>query len=145
MVRAALPEPQLCGLVLVRCQGNAWSYGAYGVVYVQLLPAGSSYHTPTTRTDRGTRANGASLQTDQRERETRGPPTRGDAHGGRAARVIECLGQCPGQGEGPQGAENVRDRAVDAANHKGISGQGRLRLRPGEPCAMKVACTVVRH
>jgi transposase len=82
------------------------------------------------------------LKTDQRERETMGPPTRGDSHGGRAAIVIECLGQCPGQGEGPQGDEKVRDRAVDAANHKGISGQGRLRLRPGEPCAMKVACTV---
>jgi len=41
-----------------------------------------------------------------------------------------------------QGDENVRDRAVEAANRKGISGQGRLRLRPGEPCAMKVARTV---
>ncbi len=82
------------------------------------------------------------LKTDQRERETMGPPKRGDSHGGRAAIVIECLGQCPGRGEGPQGDENVRDRAVEAANRKGISDQGRLRLRPGEPCALKGACTV---
>jgi hypothetical protein len=33
MVRAVLLEPQLCGLVVVLCQGNAWYYGAYGVLY----------------------------------------------------------------------------------------------------------------
>jgi len=32
------------------------------------------------------------LNTDQRARETMGPPKRGDPHGGRAAIVIECLG-----------------------------------------------------
>ena len=87
------------------------------------------------------------LKTDQREREAMGPPTRGDSHGGRAVIVIECLGQCPGQGEGPQGDENVRDRAVEAVNRKGISGQGRLRLKPGEPVASKGArrvCAVRR-
>jgi hypothetical protein len=31
---------------------------------------------------------------------------------------------------------------VAAAHPQGISGQGRLRLRPGEPCATKAACTV---
>jgi hypothetical protein len=61
------------------------------------------------------------LKTDQRERETMGPPTRGDSQGGRTVVVVECLGECPGQGEGPQGDENVRDRAVEAANRKGIS------------------------
>jgi hypothetical protein len=32
------------------------------------------------------------LKTDRRERETMGPPNRGDSHGGRAAIVIEYLG-----------------------------------------------------
>ena len=31
---------------------------------------------------------------------------------------------------------------MDVVNRKGISGQGRLSSTPGEPCAMKVACTV---
>jgi hypothetical protein len=84
----------------------------------------------------------SNLSTDQRKRETAGPPTRGDAHGGRAAIVIKCLGQCPGQGEGPQGYGNVRDRVPEGANRKGISGQGRLSSRPGEPDAGKLACPV---
>jgi hypothetical protein len=31
---------------------------------------------------------------------------------------------------------------MDVVNRKGISGQGRLRLKPGEPYALKGACTV---
>ena len=42
-------------------------------------------------------------------------------------------------GAGEQGHENVRDCAVEAANRKGISSQGRRRLRPGEPEALKGA------
>jgi hypothetical protein len=38
--------------------------------------------------------------------------------------------------------ETVRDCAVEAANRKGISSQGRLRSRPGEPDALKGACAV---
>jgi len=41
-----------------------------------------------------------------------------------------------------QGDENVRDRVPEGANRQGISGQGRLRLRPGEPDALKGACPV---
>ena len=62
--------------------------------------------------------------------------------GGRAAIVIKCLGQCPGQGEGPQGCGDVRDRVPEGANRKGISGQGRLSSRPGEPDAGKLASPV---
>jgi hypothetical protein len=82
------------------------------------------------------------LKTDQRRRETLGFPTRREPQGNRALIVPECLGQCSGQGEGVQGDEKVRDCAVEAANRQGISGQGRLRLRPGEPCALKGASTV---
>jgi hypothetical protein len=71
-----------------------------------------------------------------------GLPTSREAHGSRAAIVLKCLGQCPGQGEGPQGYGNVRDRVVEATNRKGISGQGRLSPRPGEPDAWKLACPV---
>ncbi len=68
------------------------------------------------------------LKTDQRKRETMGPPTRGDPQGGRAAIVAKCRGYCPGQGEGPQGYENVCDRAVEAANREGISEEAQTRV-----------------
>jgi hypothetical protein len=38
-----------------------------------------------------------------------------------------------------QGCGDVRDCAVDAANREGISSQGRLSSRPGEPDAVKAA------
>jgi hypothetical protein len=44
------------------------------------------------------------LKTDQPRRETMGPPTNREVQGGRAAVVPKCLGQWPGQEEGPQGA-----------------------------------------
>src|SRR6266566_10140852 len=71
-----------------------------------------------------------------------GSPTSREAHGDRVVIVIKCLGQFPGQGEGPQGYGNVRDRVPEGANRKGISGQGRLSSRPGEPDALKGACPV---
>jgi hypothetical protein len=71
-----------------------------------------------------------------------GSPKRGDPQGDRVPIVLERSGQCPIHGEGEQGYENVRDCAVDAANREGISSQGRLNLRPGEPDAVKAACPV---
>jgi hypothetical protein len=71
-----------------------------------------------------------------------GPPKRGDPHGGRVPVVLKRSGQCPIHGEGEQGCENVRDRMPEGVNRKGISGQGRLSLRPGEPDASKGACPV---
>ena len=71
-----------------------------------------------------------------------GSPTSREAHGDRVAIVIKCLGQCPGQGEGPQGSGNVRDRVPEGENRKGISGQGRLGSKSGEPDALKGACPV---
>ena len=73
--------------------------------------------------------------------ETSGSPVSREAYGDGAAIVLECSGQCLRQGEGPQDYGDVRDRAVDAANREGISGQGRLRSRSGEPCARKRAST----
>jgi hypothetical protein len=43
------------------------------------------------------------LKTDQPRGETMGPPKNREVHGGRAVVVLERLGQCPEQGEGPQG------------------------------------------
>jgi hypothetical protein len=71
-----------------------------------------------------------------------GLPKRGDSQGSRAVIVIKCLGQCPGQGEGPQGDESVHDCAMDVVNRKGISSQGKLPPKPGEPDALKGACPV---
>jgi len=68
-----------------------------------------------------------------------GSPTRGDPQGDRVPIVLKGSGECPIQGAGEQGHENVRDCAVEAANRKGISSQGRRRLRPGEPEALKGA------
>ena len=79
------------------------------------------------------------LKTDQRRHETMGFPKRREPQGNRALVVPECLGQCSGQGEGVQGDENVRDRVPEGANREGISGQGRLGLKPGEPVASKDA------
>src|SRR5215469_6870514 len=77
----------------------------------------------------GERERKGNLRTDQRKRETVGAPKRGDPHGGRAARVITCLGSCPGQGEGPQGCGNVRDRVPEGANRKGISEEAQTKFQ----------------
>ncbi len=73
--------------------------------------------------------------------ETSGSPVSQEAYGDGAVIVLNRSGQCLRHGEGPQDYGDVRDRAVDAANREGISGQGRLSSRPGEPCARKRAST----
>jgi hypothetical protein len=73
--------------------------------------------------------------------ETSGSPVSREAYGDGAVIVLNRSGQCLRQGEGPQGYGDARDRAVDAANCKGISGQGRLSSKPREPCARKRAST----
>lgn len=71
-----------------------------------------------------------------------GLPKQGDLHGSRVPVVLKRSGQCPIHGEGEQGYGNVRDCAMDVANREGISSQGRLSPRPGEPDVLKGTCPV---
>jgi hypothetical protein len=86
MVRAGLLEPQLCDHACVPCQHGTRGHAQWSGRNPRVRLEDTPLRLPEMIGEPNEKGN---LKTDQRRRETMGPPKRGDPHGGRVPVVLK--------------------------------------------------------